>query len=79
MTNTGWMIPYVACMLVATGMLAQFSITLLRFVRRRDGEERCACPRYPRYGLFIRAYEAIVAHVTRPRPRPRSRQAQRCR
>ena len=34
-TNTGWMIPYVACMLVGTGMLAQFSITLLRFLRRR--------------------------------------------
>jgi ABC-type transport system involved in cytochrome c biogenesis permease subunit len=35
-TNTGWMIPYVACMLVGTGMLAQFSITLVRFLRRRD-------------------------------------------
>jgi ABC-type transport system involved in cytochrome c biogenesis permease subunit len=34
--NTGWMIPYVACMLVATGMLAQFSITLVRFLRRRS-------------------------------------------
>lgn len=33
-TNTGWMIPYVACMIVATGMLAQFSQTLLRFLRR---------------------------------------------
>ena len=36
-TNTGWMIPYVACMLVGTGMLAQFSITLLRFLNRRRG------------------------------------------
>jgi len=34
--NTGWMIPYVACMLVGTGMLAQFSLTLVRFLRRRD-------------------------------------------
>jgi ABC-type transport system involved in cytochrome c biogenesis permease subunit len=34
-SNTGWMIPYVACMLVGTGMLAQFSITLSRFLRRR--------------------------------------------
>ena len=33
-TNTGWMIPYVACMIVAIGMLAQFSGTLLRFVSR---------------------------------------------
>lgn len=37
-TNAGWMIPYVACMLVGTGMLAQFSITLLRFLRRRNEE-----------------------------------------
>ncbi len=33
-TNMGWMIPYVGCMLVATGLLAHFSITLLRFLRR---------------------------------------------
>ena len=37
-TNTGWMIPYVACMMVGTGMLAQFSITLVRFLRRRSDE-----------------------------------------
>jgi ABC-type transport system involved in cytochrome c biogenesis permease subunit len=37
--NTGWMIPYVGCMIVATGMLAHFSLTLLRFLRRRDAEE----------------------------------------
>ncbi len=34
--NTGWMIPYVACVLVGIGMLAQFSITLVRFLKRRD-------------------------------------------
>ena len=33
--NTGWMIPYVACMIVGAGLLAQFSITLSRFLRRR--------------------------------------------
>lgn len=43
-TNTGWMAPYVSCMLVVTGMLAHFWITLMRFLRRRaesgvrDGE-----------------------------------------
>ncbi len=37
--NTGWMIPYVACMLVGTGLLAHFSITLTRFMDRRDREE----------------------------------------
>lgn len=35
-TNTGWMIPYVSCMIVAVGMLFQFSSTLGRFVRRRE-------------------------------------------
>ena len=34
-TNTGWMIPYVSCMIVAVGMLAQFLLTLLRFVKRQ--------------------------------------------
>ena len=34
MTNTGWMIPYVSCMLVAIGMFAQFGSTFLRFARR---------------------------------------------
>ncbi len=32
--NTGWMIPYVSCMMVMLGMLAHFSGTLLRFLRR---------------------------------------------
>ena len=34
-TNPGWMTPYVACMLVATGMLAHFGMMLVRFLRRR--------------------------------------------
>ena len=34
-SNNGWMIPYVSCMIVAVGMLFQFTITLLRFVNRR--------------------------------------------
>lgn len=37
-TNSGWMIPYVACMIVAVGMLFQFSVTLLRFLDRRARE-----------------------------------------
>ena len=36
--NPGWMAPYVACMLVATGMLAHFGISLVRFSRRRADE-----------------------------------------
>jgi ABC-type transport system involved in cytochrome c biogenesis permease subunit len=34
-SNTGWMIPYVACMIVGTGMMAHFWIVLLRFLGRR--------------------------------------------
>jgi ABC-type transport system involved in cytochrome c biogenesis permease subunit len=32
--NTGWMIPYIGCMIVATGLLAHFLGVLLRFTRR---------------------------------------------
>ena len=35
-SNTGWMIPYVCCMMIGIGMAAQFIITLLRFLRRRE-------------------------------------------
>ncbi len=34
--NTGWMIPYVACMIVATGMLTHFSGVLVRYLNRRQ-------------------------------------------
>lgn len=34
-SNTGWMIPYVGCMIVAIGMLAHFMITLFRFLDRQ--------------------------------------------
>lgn len=35
-TNTGWMLPYVACMIVAIGMLAHFCVSLLRFLHRQQ-------------------------------------------
>jgi len=35
-TNTGWMIPYVACMFVWFGMQSHFSVMLVRFLTRRD-------------------------------------------
>jgi ABC-type transport system involved in cytochrome c biogenesis permease subunit len=37
-TNSGWMIPYVSCMLVATGLLGHFMLTLLRFLRGRAAQ-----------------------------------------
>lgn len=36
--NSGWMIPYVGCMIVAVGMLAHFGVTLSRFLGRREDE-----------------------------------------
>jgi cytochrome c-type biogenesis protein CcsB len=36
-TNSGWMIPYVACMVVVVGMLAHFLIALMRFLSRVMG------------------------------------------
>lgn len=34
-SNTGWMIPYVSCMIVVVGMVYQFGLSLLRFLNRR--------------------------------------------
>lgn len=41
-TNSSWMLPYVACMIVAMGMLAHFGAALLRFVRRRSADQPAA-------------------------------------
>ena len=46
MSNPSWMAPYVACMLVATGMLAHFGAMLLRFLRRRAEEANSAFAPY---------------------------------
>ncbi len=41
-TNAGWMVPYVACMIVAAGMLVHFVQAIVRFVYRREDEARRA-------------------------------------
>ncbi len=41
-TNFGWMIPYVCCMIVGTGMFYQFWLVLMRFLRRRSASETLA-------------------------------------
>ncbi|WP_339728949.1 cytochrome c biogenesis protein CcsA [uncultured Gimesia sp.] len=43
-TNMGWMIPYVSCMIVAVGMLYHFMITLLRFLDRREKQRNAPAP-----------------------------------
>ncbi|QDV15980.1 Cytochrome c biogenesis protein CcsA [Gimesia panareensis] len=35
-TNMGWMIPYVSCMIVVVGMFYHFMLTLLRYLNRRE-------------------------------------------
>jgi ABC-type transport system involved in cytochrome c biogenesis permease subunit len=48
--NTGWMIPYVACMVVITGVLSQFLVTLSRFLRRRSQDALSGPPPLPSRG-----------------------------
>ena len=40
--NSGWMMPYVSCALVAIGMLAHFLLLLVRFLTRGDAAELSA-------------------------------------
>jgi ABC-type transport system involved in cytochrome c biogenesis permease subunit len=47
-SNRGWMVPYVACMIVVVGLLAHFSITLLRFIKRRTEVELASVAIEPR-------------------------------
>lgn len=41
-TNVGWMIPYVSCMVVVVGMFYHFMLTLLRFLGRREKQVMAA-------------------------------------
>ncbi|MBT6493563.1 MAG: hypothetical protein HOL01_03325, partial [Planctomycetaceae bacterium] len=43
-TNSGWMIPYVSCMIVCTGMMAHFVFVLIRFINRQQKERTAAEP-----------------------------------
>ncbi|MBX3433326.1 MAG: cytochrome c biogenesis protein CcsA [Pirellulales bacterium] len=38
MTNSGWLVPYLACVIVGVGMFAHFAGVMARFVRRREDE-----------------------------------------
>ena len=51
--NVGWMIPYVALMIITVGMIAHFLSTLTRFLRRRENEE-------------IASGDIVVAEVVQP-------------
>lgn len=65
--NTGWMIPYTACMLVFTGMLAHFAVVLLRFLNRQTAESLAgraglALPE----GVFASPQGVVEAEVVSP-------------
>lgn len=40
--NTGWMIPYICCMMVGIGLLAQFGQTFIKFLSREPEQARRA-------------------------------------
>lgn len=65
--NTGWMLPYVACMIVVVGMAAQFLLTLSRFVGRRANAAKAAAPqtsspvsRRSDYGWIVPAIVTLI-------------------
>lgn len=67
-TNTGWMIPYVSCMIVGVGMLFQFGLTLMRFVRRRDSGRQMI-----QAGKAVHSAEMLLAgHLINKLNRPES-------
>jgi hypothetical protein len=72
-SNAGWMIPYVSCMIVAVGMLFQFSVTLLRFLNRLQTNDlgtdntfagKCLVVAIPALCALMVAYHALP-----PRPK----------
>lgn len=68
--NTGWMIPYVSCMIVAVGMLAHFWVILVRFVSRRFGSEPVSL------GGFVRAIARLFGFADESQAAPLLRNAE---
>jgi ABC-type transport system involved in cytochrome c biogenesis permease subunit len=66
-TNTGWMIPYVACMIVAIGLLAHFTGTLARFLKKTLESDREA--------LIAEVVAEPVAPIQAPGKRGRNQPA----
>lgn len=68
--NAGWMIPYLACMIVAVGMGAHFTGTLDRFLSRREREtarvsKAAEKPRDGRWPIvLLTAMAALIAAVS---------------
>jgi ABC-type transport system involved in cytochrome c biogenesis permease subunit len=73
-TNKGWMIPYVSCMIVAVGMMHQFSVSLVRFVRRRARIANATLVVEDKWSIYVPvgvvAVAALWAASTAFRPLP---------
>jgi ABC-type transport system involved in cytochrome c biogenesis permease subunit len=70
-TNTGWMLPYVCCMIVAFGMFHQFGVSLLRFLGRKrrqslETPERVEMIEYVPTALVLLIAVSFVAGMARP-------------
>lgn len=59
-TNAGWLIPYVSCVLVGLGMFAHFGITLTRFASRYDRQAIAMPERLPTFWPAVIAPLALV-------------------
>lgn len=57
--NTGWMLPYISCMILAVGMFAQFGKTLGRYLARleRSGKSQKNSPEKPAQKPATQTYE----------------------
>jgi ABC-type transport system involved in cytochrome c biogenesis permease subunit len=76
-TNTGWMIPYVSCMIVAVGMLFQFSVTLMRFLNRLQATATPLTYDTPAekglvVGIPVLCALMVAYHALPPRPKEES-------
>ena len=59
-TNTGWMMPYVGCMLVWLGMMVHFSSVLWRFLTRVSKEQVAQETPSSRWGLIVPAVFVLL-------------------
>jgi len=74
-TNAGWMIPYVCCMIVAIGMTAHFGIVLMRFLDRRTRDAKIALAADQTAAKMIESGDVDAPQVKPPQPTVTSRAA----
>jgi hypothetical protein len=69
-TNAGWLIPYVSCVLVGLGMLAHFSITLTRFASRYERNAIKKPVRQPWFLLSLLVPVVVIGGILASRAKP---------